>query len=148
MQKATEEKDLEELARLYVQMKKDLVPAKNEMLLLFYDFFITCKDIGESLSSFVAIIDIQLDNLDEDEDSSQKEALDLDDLKFIGELGVALMQFCRLQERLDEGYLVLHVLHQYGVNYFQYPGNHFYTFCKDVMNENKLKWYCRGDGRA
>lgn len=108
-------------------MKKEEVPANNEMLLLFYNCFISCKDIGESLSSFVAIIDIQLDNLDEDEDSSQKEALDMDDLRFIGELGVALMQFCQLKKRLDEGYLILHVLHQYGVNYFQYPGN-FYTY--------------------
>lgn len=117
-------------------MKKEEVPSNNEMLLLFYNCFITCKDIGESLSSFVAIIDIQLDNLDGDEDS-QKEALDCDDLRFIGELGVALMQFCRLKKRLDEGYLILHVLHQYGVNYFQYPGNPLIFYCGITLNNKK-----------
>lgn len=120
-QKATEDNNYEELARIYVSMKNDSIPVCNEMLEMFYSSFITFKKIGESLSSFVAIIDIQLDNPDSSELES-RETLDMDDHKFIGELGVALMQFCSKSQRLDDGYLVLHVLHQYSINYFQFPG--------------------------
>lgn len=102
-------------------MKNDKIPVCNEMLRVFYSSFTSFTNIGESLSSFVAIIDIQLDDPDCDEAES-RESLDSEDHKFIGELGVALMQLCRTHHRLDEGYLVLHVLHQYSINYFQYPG--------------------------
>lgn len=121
LQKATEESSCEELAVIYVSMKNDNIPVCNEMLEMFYSSLITFTNIGESLSSFVAIIDIQLDNPDSPELES-RESFDTEDHKFIGELGVALMQFCSSSQRLDEGYLVLHVLHQYSINYFQFPG--------------------------
>ncbi|XP_032240135.2 uncharacterized protein LOC5514676 isoform X1 [Nematostella vectensis] len=124
IEKVAEEAEWEDLADIYSEMKAKKVPIEREMLFLFYRAFLMtgAKDVGDAFPVFVSVLD-QVVNEDNESDASAGEVFDTNEQTLIGQLGVALMQECFGLQEFQDGYNILHTLHQYSINYSQYSAN-------------------------
>ena len=126
MQHASEHQSWEDLGYVYVNMKNEELDIDYDVLQAFYHAFeANCpQTVGECFEKFSVKIHHHLEqrmpNLGPD--CSPSALLDDDDKFFLGQLGVALMYLMYSKQLFSQGYTVLHVLHNYSINYSLYSG--------------------------
>lgn len=126
MQHASEQQSWEELGYVYVNMKNEEVEIDYDLLQAFYRAFETnCpQTVGECFEKFSLKIHHHLEQRmpNPGPDCSPSALLDDDDKFFLGQLGVALMYLTYSKQLFSQGYTVLHVLHNFSINYSLYSG--------------------------
>lgn len=126
LQHASEHQSWEDLGYVYVNMKNEELEIDYDVLQAFYHAFeANCpQTVGECFEKFSLKIHYHLEqripNLEPD--SSPSALLDDDDKFFLGQLGVALMYLMYSKQLFSQGYTVLHVLHNFSINYSLYSG--------------------------
>ena len=107
-------------------MKNENVEIDYGMLQAFYNAFETncLQTVGECFEKFSSQIHHHLEKRipNPDPDRSPSALLDDDDKYFLGQLGVALMYLSYSKQLFNQGYTVLHVLHNFSINYSLYSG--------------------------
>lgn len=107
-------------------MKNEDVEIDSGVLEAFYQAFETfCPDaVGDCFERFASKVRYYLDEgmPEAAPNRSPSSSLDDGDKDFIGQLGVALMYFCYSKQCFAQGYNVLHVLHNFSINYSFYSG--------------------------
>ena len=107
-------------------MKDEEVEIDYDVLEAYYHAFeANCpQTVGECFEKFSLKIQHHLEqrmpNLEPD--CSPSALLDNDDKYFLGQLGVALMHLTYSKQLFSQGYTVLHVLHNFSINYSLYSG--------------------------
>ncbi|XP_022802629.1 uncharacterized protein LOC111340108 isoform X3 [Stylophora pistillata] len=124
---ASEQNSWEDLGSVYVAMKNEDVDVDLGVLLkVFFESFEvnSVQTVGENFGKFCDKIHQHLKQTvpSSEPDSSPSASLDDDDKRFIGELGVAIMYLTYIKQLFDQGYSVLHVLHNFSINYAMYTG--------------------------
>ena len=127
LQHASQHNNWEELGYVYINMKNEGVEIASSVFENFYQAFENCfplDSIGEGFQKFASkVLQILEEGMPElAPDHSPSSSLDEGDRQFIGELGVALMYVCYKKQHFTQGYTVLHVLHNYSINYSLYSG--------------------------
>ena len=125
-QHASQQNCWEDLGFVYVAMKNEDVDIDSEVLKAFFQSFEAnhIQTVGENFEKFCNKIHHHLEQTvpNTEPDSSPSASLDDDDKRFIGELGVAIMYLTYFKQLFDQGYSVLHVLHNFSINYSIYAG--------------------------
>lgn len=107
-------------------MKNEDVEIDSGVLEAFYQAFETfCPDaVGDCFERFASKLRYYLEEgmPEAAPNRSPSSSLDDGDKDFIGQLGVALMYFCYSKQCFTQGYNVLHVLHNFSINYSFYSG--------------------------
>lgn len=107
-------------------MKNEDVEIDSGVLGAFYQAFETfCPDaVGDCFERFASKLRYYLEEgmPEAAPNRSPSSSLDDGDKDFIGQLGVALMYFCYSKQCFTQGYNVLHVLHNFSINYSFYSG--------------------------
>ena len=125
-QHASEQNSWEDLGFVYVAMKNEDVDTDYDVLQAFFQAFEGhyVQTVGENFEKFGSNIHHHLEQAmpKSEPDCSPSDFLDDDDKHFIGQLGVALMYLTYSQKLFNQGYTVLHVLHNFSINYSMYTG--------------------------
>ena len=126
LQHASQHNRWEDLGYVYINMKNEDVEMDYGVLEVFFQAFeaFSPDTIGESFDTFTSKVTncVEEGMPEADPDRSPSSSLDEFDKQFIGQLGVALMYFCYSKKCFTQGYNVLHVLHNLGINYALYSG--------------------------
>ena len=127
LQHASQKESWEDLGLVYINMKNEDVEVDSGVLEAFYQEFETicpADTIGDCFDKFASkICDYLKEGMPEpDPECSPSASLDDGDKDFIGQLGVALMYLCCHNQCFAQGYNVLHVLHNFSINYSFYSG--------------------------
>lgn len=124
MQHASEQQRWEDLGYVYLNMKDENVEIDFGVLQAFFHAFETncTQTLGECFEKFSSNIHHRLEQRmpNAEPDRSPSALLDDDDKYFFGQLGVALMYLSYSKQLFDQGYSVLHVLHNFSINYSLY----------------------------
>ncbi|KAJ7389899.1 testis- and ovary-specific PAZ domain-containing protein 1 [Desmophyllum pertusum] len=123
---ASEHNSWEDLGYVYVNMKNEDVEIDHDVLQTFFQAFGTyCPEtVGECFEKFSSKIQQCLEQRmpNPEPDHSPSACFDDDDKYVIGQLGVALMYLSYSKQLFSQGYTVLHVLHNFSINYSLYSG--------------------------
>ncbi|XP_029209578.2 uncharacterized protein LOC114973339 isoform X2 [Acropora millepora] len=117
----------EDLGLVYISMKNEEVEMDTPVMKAFYQAFQThsADAIGDRFDQFASKVRACLEKeplADSNPESSPSSFLDVNDKCFFGEIGVALMSYCHQKKLFSQGYNVLHVLHNFSINYSLYTG--------------------------
>ena len=105
-------------------MKNEEVVVDDGTLQVFYESFVSnCPStVGDCFEVFVKkinqLLDIRKQHLTPDHNPG--DSFDEETKMLVGQLGVAFLSFCHERLNFLQGYGVLHVLHDFGINYSRY----------------------------
>ena len=127
LQHAGQHQSWEDLGLVYISMKNEEVEMDTSVMKAFYQTFQThsADAIGDRFDQFASKVRACLEKeplADSNPESSPSSFLDVNDKCFFGEIGVALMSYCHQKKLFSQGYNVLHVLHNFSINYSLYTG--------------------------
>ncbi|XP_078357548.1 uncharacterized protein LOC144642464 isoform X2 [Oculina patagonica] len=121
---ASEQQRWEDLGYVYVAMKDENVEIDFGVLEAFFHAFENncTQTLGECFEKFSSKIHHYLEQRMPNPEPGQSPSalLDDDDKYFFGQLGVALMYLSYSKQLFNQGYSVLHVLHNLSINYSLY----------------------------
>lgn len=112
---------------MYISMKNEDVEMDTSVMKAFYQAFQThsADAIGDNFDQFASKVRACLEKepvAESDPERSPSSFLDVNDKCFFGQMGVALMSYCHQKKLFSQGYNVLHVLHNFSINYSLYTG--------------------------
>ncbi|XP_068746754.1 uncharacterized protein [Montipora capricornis] len=124
---ASQNKSWQDHGQIYIDMKNEDVELDSSVLRAFYQAFeeYSSDTIGDSFDKFASKVQFCFEKeglASVDPEGSPSSFLDVNDKYFFGQLGVALMYYCYQKKSYSQGYNVLHVLHNFSINYSLYTG--------------------------